>query len=244
MILCITIALTSTQAEKTDLSPMGRARSNSDKQKQAVLAVSLGPPEQARVYMEIELMLVHTANSFLMNQFSQGRMDISSIKKTVEGWKNKGRPVVIEFMYDQATQRDLVVANQHGFRFHGGSAGSDIRINSMLYNWKQVAQLMLIRTFCNADTVILKLLFDIEQILDLLGAVEPMMIRLQQIRATATEMMRLSRQSKDSKASSQRSFRGRGRDPPRNSESSVGSNLYGMDDPYGGMKLVPDSYKG
>jgi hypothetical protein len=220
---------------------MGRARSNSDKKAKSVLAISLGPPEQARVYMEIELMLVHTANSFLMNQFSQGRMDIDSIKKTVEAWKNKGRPVVIEFMYDQATQRDLVVTNQQNFRFHGSNAGNDIRINSMLYNWKQVANLMLIRTFCTADTVILKLLFDIEQILELLGAVEAMMIRLQQIRATATEMMRIARQNKDSMAGSQPSFRGR--EPPRNSESSASSTLYSMNDPYGGMKLVPDNYK-
>jgi hypothetical protein len=190
--------------------------------------------------MEIELMLVHTANSFLMNQFSQGRMDIDSIKKTVEAWKNKGRPVVVEFMYDQVTQRDLVVANQQSFRFHGDKAGSDIRINSMLYNWKQVANVMLIRTFCNADTVILKLLFDIEQILELLGAVEPMMVRLHQIRATATEMMRIARNSKNSNANSQHSFRGR--EPPRVSESSASSTLYSVDDPYGGLKLVPDSY--
>ena len=147
-------------------------------------------------------MLVHTANTFLMNQFSQGRMDIDSIKKIVEGWKNKGRPIVIEFMYDQATQRELVLANQHSFRFNGQNSGSEMRINSMLYNWKQVANLMLIRTFCNADTVILKLLFDIEQILELLGAVEPMMIRLQQIRATSTEMMRVARLSKDGKTAS------------------------------------------
>jgi hypothetical protein len=219
---------------------MGRTGSNSDKKQQSVLTISLGPPDQARVYMEIELMLVHTANSFLMVQFRQGRMDIDSIKKTVEAWKNKGRPVVIEFMYDQATQRDLVVANQQNFRFHGTNAGSDIRVSSMLYNWKQVANLMLIRTFCNADTVILKLLFDIEQILELLGAVEPMMIRLQQIRATASEMMRIARQNKDSKASSTASFRGRA--PPRNSASSA-STLYSLEDSYGGMKLVPDGYK-
>jgi hypothetical protein len=222
---------------------MGRSRSNSDKQKLSILSISLGPPEQARIYMEIELMLVHTANNFLMNQFSQGRMDVDSIKKAVDLWKNKGRPVVIEFMYDQATQRDLVVANQQNFRFHGDKAGSDIRISSMLYNWKQVASHMVIRTFCNADTVILKLLFDIEQILDLLGAGEPMMIRLQQIRATATEMMRVARHNKDTKANTQQSFRGR--EPPRISESSGGSILYSqpMEDPYGGLKLVPDSYK-
>lgn len=229
------------QAEKADFSPIGRSRSNSDKQKQSVLAISIGPPEQARIYMEIELMLVHTANNFLMNQFSQGRIDIDSIKKIVESWKNKGRPVVIEFMYDQATQRELVVANQQSFRFHGHSAGSDIRINSMLYNWKQVANLMLIRTFCNADTVILKLLFDIEQILELLGAVEPMMIRLQQIRATGTEMMRIARLSKESiKGTSQGSFRDK--ELPRTSDASASSTVYSTDGQYGALKLNSELY--
>ena len=229
------------KAEKADLSPTGRSRSNSDKQKLTVLSISLGPPEQARIYMELELMLVHTANNFLMNQFSQGRVDVDSFKKTVDLWKNKGRPVVTEFMYDQATQRDLVVANQQNFRFHGEKAGSDIRINSMLYNWKQVANQMVIRTFCNADTVILKLLFDIEQILELLGAGEPMMIRLQQIRATATEMMRIARHNKEAKTHSVRC-----REPPHTSESSASHTLYcqSMEDPYGGLRLVPDSYTG
>jgi hypothetical protein len=52
---------------------------------------------------------------------------------------------------------------------------------------------MAIRTFCDADTIILKLLFDIEQILELLGAKEPILLRLQQIRASSTETIRVAR---------------------------------------------------
>lgn len=193
-------------------------------------------------------MIVHTANTFLMNQFSQGRIAVDSIKKTVDAWKNKGRHVVIEFMYDQATQRDLVAANQHNFRFYGERAGNDIRINSMLYNWKQVASMMAIRTFCDADTVILKLLFDVEQILELLGGAEAIMLRLQQIRATANEMMRLARQRKEARTSAQ--VTGQPATPGRAatwlSQSSNGTPSRGPSidvDPYGGMKLVPDAYK-
>jgi hypothetical protein len=178
-------------AEKADLSPIRNSRSENEKHvKSPTLPVSLGPPEQARIYMEVELMLVHTANNFIMNQFSQGRMDLNSLKRTVDQWKNKGRPNVVEFMYDQATQHDLVAANQHNFRFHGERPGSDARINSMLYNWSQVAKLMAIRTFCNADPIVVKLLFDVDQILELLGAGEPIMHRLQVIRASAFEMVR------------------------------------------------------
>lgn len=181
-------------------------------------------------------MLVHTANTFLMNQFSQGRIAIDSIKKTVDTWKARGRPVVIEFMYDQATQRDLVAVNQHNLRFYGETAGDSVRINAMLYNWRQVASLMAIRTFCDADTVILKLLFDIEQILELLGAREPILLRLQQIRASATEIMRVARQKAQTDTGH--------REPTWNSQSSTesSSRSQSIDDPYGGLKLVPEFY--
>ena len=226
------------QAEKADLSPIGRASRAQEKHpKLSVLSVSLGPPEQARIYMETELMLVHTANSFLMNQFRQGRMSMDSIKKTVDTWKARGRPIVTEFMYDQTTQRDLVATNQHNLRFHGDKAADSVRVNAMLYNWKQVASSMAIRTFCDADTVILKLLFDIEQILELLGAGEPILLRLQQIRASANEMMRVAR----GKSQNQNGLR----EQTWNSHSSTTdstSRSQSTDDSYGGMKLVPESF--
>lgn len=207
-----------------------------------MLSISLAPPEQARIYMELELMLVHTANNFLMSQFSQGRIDVDSIKKTVDAWKSKGRPLVIEFMYDQATQRDLVAANQHNFRFHGPTAGSEIRISSMLYNWKQVASLMAIRTFCSADTVIMKLLFDIEQVLELLGAADSLMLRLQQIRATGNQNMRSARHNKEVKEAIKAHPQTRQIDfDARNPDGSARYDT-GKEEGYGGMKLVPDSY--
>lgn len=192
--------------------------------------------------MEVELMLVHTANNFLMGQFSQGRIDVDSIKKTVDSWKSKGRPLVIEFMYDQATQRELVIANQNNFRFHGPTAGSEVRIRSMLYNWKQVASLLSIRTFCSADTLITKLLFDTEQVLELLGAAEPLMLRLQQIRATANQNIRSARQNKEVKEAIQIHSHTRQIDlDARNPDGSVRYDP-AKEEGYGGMKLVPDSY--
>lgn len=209
-----------------------------------MLSISLGPAEQARIYMEVELMLVHTANNFLMSQFSQGRVAVDSIKKTVDAWKGKGRPLVIEFMYDQSTQRELVLANQHNFRFHGATAGSEIRVTSMLYNWKQVANLMSIRTFCSADTIIMKLLFDIEQILELLGAGGPMMLRFQEIRTIANKKIRNARYVKDYHAATQGHSKTRAMDWNPAIDWNVpfldGSESKG--DSYGGLKLVPDDY--
>lgn len=135
-------------------------------------------------------MIVHTANSFLMNNFSRGRMSIDSIKKIVDAWKNKGHPGILEFMYDQATQRDLVALNQHNFLFYGKQAKDDLKISSMLHNWKQIATLMAIRTFCSADTIIFKILFDAEQVLEFLGASNLVLLRLQQIRNSALKLVK------------------------------------------------------
>ncbi|KAH8816278.1 hypothetical protein F5884DRAFT_852724 [Xylogone sp. PMI_703] len=193
-------------AEKADMSPgRGHFRSESGKHaaSSAVLSVSVGPPHQARMFMEMELMIVHTANAFLMNEFSHGRFVVETLKKTVDSWKRAGRAAVIEFMYDQATQRDLVAANQHNFRFHSVRPTDNVRVSSMLYNWKQVASAMAIRTFCAADTVILKLIFDIEQILELLGAGHPIMLRLQQIRAEVNEFVSLANKKQNNQQNSQ-----------------------------------------
>ncbi|KAH8601298.1 hypothetical protein B0O99DRAFT_608539 [Bisporella sp. PMI_857] len=190
-------------AEKAELNTSPKRGSRERNAKLSLLDVSISPPDQANIAMETELMLVHTANTFLMNQFKKGRFRVETIKRTVDTWTSKGRPLVIEFMYDQITQHSLVAANLSTFRFHGPRAADEIRISSMLYNWKQVANLMAIRTFCNGDTVLLKLLFDIEQILELLGADEPRMLQLQQIRAAAHEMIRVVRSAKEENLASQ-----------------------------------------
>ncbi|RAL67179.1 hypothetical protein DID88_007957 [Monilinia fructigena] len=210
-----------------------KADMRNDKNRISVLSISINPYEQARYLVELELMVVHTANTFLMVQFSQGRMSIDSIKKTVDAWKNKGRPAVVEFMYDQGTQRDLVTANQYNFRFHGDRLGDDVRISSMLYNWKQVASLMSIRTFCNADTVLLKLVFDVEQILELIGGSQQIMLRLQHLRLSINEAIRIAKAEKTARTSRS------GHEKPWEPHS-LSSTLH--NDPYGGMKLVPDHY--
>ncbi|RDW85725.1 hypothetical protein BP5796_04050 [Coleophoma crateriformis] len=185
-------------AEKADLTPKFRNSPDKDarRPKQPSITRSISPFEQARIYTELELMMVHTANMFLMNEFSQARIGIDTIRKTIDSWKSKGRPMVTEFMYDQITQRNLVGMNQNSLRFHGPEAGNEIRINSMLYNWKQVANQMAIRTFCDTDPIILKLLFDIENILELLGAGEPFMLRLQQISTGVKGTIHAARQNK------------------------------------------------
>jgi hypothetical protein len=122
--------------------------------------------------MQLELSLHQTANSFLMAQVNQARMSLDSWKKHDELWKEKGRPSVREFMYNLEMQQKLVSDNQHSFRFYGDSLGSNIRLNAMLHSWRQVARQLAVRTFCDPNSVVLKLICDVERILEGIGAVD------------------------------------------------------------------------
>lgn len=144
-------------------------------------------------------MLVLTANKFLMNEFSQGRLSLDTMKKVSDAWKNKGRPAVVEFQYDQSTQRELISANQRNVRFHGFRASDQIRISAMLYSWKQAGPILSLHTFCTPDTVFMKLLFDVGQILEFLGATDTLSYRMQQLRAESSERIRMARLEQASK---------------------------------------------
>ena len=85
-------------------------------------AVLLDPPYQAKLYAEIELMISVTANKYLLDQKTFGRMSVESVEKIVKWWKSKGRPQVVDFQFDLMTQCNLVLANINTFRFYGPHA--------------------------------------------------------------------------------------------------------------------------
>lgn len=152
--------------------------------------ISLDPPTQAKLYSEIELMICATANQYLMTQRREGRISIESIAKITNFWASKGRPQVIEFQFDQATQRDLILYNLKTFRFYGERAENAVSLNSMMYNWKTLAKEMAVRTFCTPDSVIRKHLHDIYQILEMLGAPLVTFLAFQEIQVKALKVMR------------------------------------------------------
>ena len=76
-------------------------------------------PEQAKLFSELELMVVHTANRFLRNEYAHGRLSASSLAKLHEAWTSLNRAPVIEFWYDQLTQRELVMTNLKTIHVHG-----------------------------------------------------------------------------------------------------------------------------
>ena len=104
--------------------------------------VSVSPPAQAKLYSEMELMICATANQYLNVQQHEARMSVESLAKVTQGWINKNRPQVLEFMFDQATQRDLVLYNLKTFRFYGPNAENALTMNTMMQSWKTLAKEM------------------------------------------------------------------------------------------------------
>ncbi|KAH0542001.1 hypothetical protein FGG08_003550 [Glutinoglossum americanum] len=158
--------------------------------------ISLDPPAQAKLYCEVELMICVTANNYLLQQRKEGRMSVESLTKVVEAWKNKGRPQVVEFQFDQATQRDLVLYNLKTFRFYGDRAENVITINSMMFGWKTIAKEMSVRTFCYPDSMIRKHLHDIYKILELLGAPLTTFLAFQELQVKTLNLMRDEQQKR------------------------------------------------
>ena len=124
---------------------------------------------QAKLYSEMELMICATANQYLSTQAEQGRMSVESLQKVTNFWESKNRPQVIEFMFDQATQRDLVFYNLRTFRFYGPNASNLVAMNIMMQAWKTLAREMSVRTFCTPDSVVQKHMQDTYKILEMLG---------------------------------------------------------------------------
>ena len=129
-------------------------------------------------------MICTTANNFILKEYYSGRVSQQSIEKVYEFWTSKNRPLVTEFQFDQATQRDLIVANRRSLRFAGESSTNPIMLESNLSNWRVIAQEMNVRTFCLPDSAIRKHLHDTRNILDMLDA---SIITLQQFRNVSNQ---------------------------------------------------------
>ncbi|KAE8354178.1 hypothetical protein BDV28DRAFT_156408 [Aspergillus coremiiformis] len=140
------------------------------RQPQPTIPISLGPPMQAMLYSELEVMICVSANKFLVQQCQEGRLPGESVKKIKEFWGSKNRPQVVEFQFDQATQQRLITENKKSLRFYGESSTNPVLLNSNLHNWKAIVKEMSIRTFCAPDSVIRKHLHEVYKLLDMLGA--------------------------------------------------------------------------
>ena len=147
-------------------------------------------------------MICTTANKFLSTQCKAGLMSADSVSKVLSQWSHKNRPQVVEFQFDQATQRDLILYNINTFRFHGEARTNPMILNSTMYAWKVMAKEMSVRTFCTPDSVIRKHLHDAHKVLELLGAGLSTFLVLQELQVDALKAIaeaqkrRIERQQK------------------------------------------------
>lgn len=152
--------------------------------------ISLDPPTQAKLYSEMELMICVSANQFLMEQYREGHMSAESFTKITNFWVSKNRPQVIQFQFDQATQRDLILYNMRTFHFHGECAVNSVVLNATLYNWKTMAKEMSVRTFCYPDSMIRKHMHDTHKILEMLGAPLVTFLAFQELQMNALSLIK------------------------------------------------------
>ncbi|KAF9889542.1 hypothetical protein FE257_007252 [Aspergillus nanangensis] len=157
---------------------------------EASIPVSLDPPAQAKLYSELEVMICVSANKFLVDQYNIGRLSAESIRKIKDFWGSKNRPQVVEFQFDQSTQRRLILSNIRTLHFNGESSTNPVLLHSNLQNWRAIAKEMTVRTFCSRDSVIRKHMHDIHKLLDMLGAPVDTFLAFQELQVRTLAAMK------------------------------------------------------
>lgn len=132
--------------------------------------ITLNTDVQSILYAEIENMITHAANEFLMKEYYEGHLTISSLNKIKRRWEKKHMPGVPQFRFDQTTQYRLISANRDHLNF--GQTSNGLKPNTVLSNWKKICKNMSIRTFVAPDSVIKKQIHDILDLLEILKADE------------------------------------------------------------------------
>ena len=144
-------------------------------------------------------MICATANKFLNLQVEDNRMSVESLQKVLAYWETKNRPQVIEFMFDQGTQRELIRANMKTFRFHGPKSCNIVALNSMMHAWKTLAKEMSVRTFCTPDSTVRKHIQDAYKILEMLGAPAVTILAFHEITSRAQKIMGEEQQKQEAR---------------------------------------------
>lgn len=160
-------------------NPFERMEDQQPRISKTTVPISLNPPKQAKLYAELEVMLVVTVNRYLVIQKQHNRMSVESIEDIYQQWRAKNRPQVIEFMFDQLTQLELLKANMNTFRFYGPNAGDGLHIAALLKAWHSMAKEMMVRTFCAPDSEVQKHFCHCWKMLEMFGAPMATFVALQ-----------------------------------------------------------------
>ncbi|KAK4098235.1 hypothetical protein N658DRAFT_228450 [Parathielavia hyrcaniae] len=145
------------------------------------LAISLSPREQSLLFCELEFVLATALNDYITAQFAAGRLEPDRLRKVAEEWQRKGRPRVVGLRYDLETQLDLVRAHVHDFKFYSRAAATPTAVLGVVDTAKANARVLRVRTFCQPDTVVAKLLLDAQGLFNVLGCPEDQQIKLAEV---------------------------------------------------------------
>ena len=151
--------------------------------------ISLDPAYQSRLQADIELLICVSANKFILHEAQQGRISKDTVNKIRRSWEAKNLPQVLEYHYDQGTQRELILLNFRTVQFHGQFANDPVALNSTMLSWGTLAKEMSVRTFCSADSAIKKQLHDAQRVLEMLGAPLITCLAFEQLHVKALAMI-------------------------------------------------------
>ena len=187
--------------------------------------ISLDPAYQARLQADIELLICVSANKFLLHEAQHGRIAKDTVNRIRRTWEARNLPQVLEYHYDQATQRELILANFRNVQFTGQIGSDPIALNSIMLSWGSLAKEMSVRTFCTADSAIKKQLHDAQRVLELLGAPLITCLAFEQLHVKALAIM--TKRQKERLARQQAENGGRMRNT-----SNVSKASYSQKGPY------------
>jgi len=208
----------------------------------STFSVSVPVGAQAHMQADIETLICLAANNFLLIESKEGRIAPESVAKVKRRWEGQNRPQVIEFLYDQLTQHELIVANLKTVNLHGECANNPLMLSSLLHGWKTLARETAVRTFCLPDAVVRKHLNDAPRVLELLDAPLSSILTMEQLQLEI--LARINRKQKQRLAREEgRKISGHSRNlsdtsqvvTPHRRVTSDGSVTAGM----GGVKISP-----
>jgi hypothetical protein len=187
--------------------------------------ISLDPAYQARLQGDLELLIIISANRFIMREVQHGRISRHSVEKVRRYWESRNLAQVVEYQFDQSTQRALIVDNLQTVLFCGAHYRNSVATSTSLLAWGTLAREMSVRTFCTGDSVIRKWLKDVPGVLEMLGApvmtfdlYEKMAIKAQLV---INERFRAAKEQEETASSSQQTTTSRSGSPSRPAEQSA-----------------------
>lgn len=162
--------------------------------------ISIDREDQSALYSHFELAILVTANDFLMHSRANERLSRESVQNAIKAWCEKARPLVVEFQFDQATQRAIIMANKATVKFRGRSHEDSVAVERVLYNWGVLIKETAARSFCLPDTLVRKHIEDGCAILELLGATEQVATSTKEVVDRILGLLRKGQELRDSVA--------------------------------------------